>query len=134
MTEVRECSSKRTGKERTVSISLRSCRVGIFVLLIGICLNFIVIASNGWKMPVVSPLFHNLGIEGEQIDEIHFVADSDSKFLFLSDWIEVCIPSLNINILASPGDFFIYLALPLTVLPILLSILISALLFFKRKN
>jgi len=75
----------------------------VFVLIIGLLLNFFVYSANGYIMPVKT------GFELESKTHIGYINNEDVKLWFLSDIIRIPFP--NWLIVISIGDIIIILSI-----------------------
>ena len=83
--------------------------------LIGGLLNFVVVAANGWKMPVYIEYLWPHG-PAKIIDSWHVTMTEKTRFIALGDIISLpCINSPSVLCLYSVGDLFLYTALLLAV-------------------
>lgn len=123
-------SRKLTPLELLLKISL----YGLCFMIVGSCMNLLVIMVNDWKMPVVSAVY---GFNGGYISDMHVAASPSSNLLFLSDWIRIDAPlpllGIDFSGWASPGDIFIYSGLPTAVIPPIIVLTLFLFNFLRKR-
>ena len=70
------------------------------MILYGMGTNALVVASNGWKMPVYDPY---IDVKSPVDKQFHIINPKLSNFPFLGDWLIVRLPIGN-DLDMSPGD------------------------------
>ena len=75
---------------------------GAQIAYIGMAMNFVAVASNGWQMPVFAPDITEKQIKEKDPFMRHKVGDEKTNFKLLCDWLDFGF------MIASPGDLLMF--------------------------